>query len=429
MELNGPISTRDLSAAPCSWRTLRVPQCPLFLLPLVPLASVRCLVLGGRLTAACTSEQARAGLEVLRRFARMRDEGRHGLVVQPLHVNRNEVAMCGLRHLRLVYAVVLSHLPEAAEVLRLFLEGGRPARIQALLLCVGADPQLARYPYHARCLQALMGALEGGGPELHTLALAPLSTPAAADFWSHLGAMLKHLPANIRAVRLVVRPHTDAASMRRHAEAAIRFCAASVRSLALFSKWEDGDLPDDVVLRCARACRGAGIRFDPGGSPQAAARWGAMLSLQVPPEALPQLGPSPRSAPAHGRSDDSRRSTARAVMASTVDLLRTEGRPHADIVQEVEAVRMQGPDASWDDVYAAAADEVQLVLREKLLLDAPGGGAQAACGWCGKAGGADAPLLTCGRCRAVRYCCMTCQRLDWRLGGHKRACSSSGQQA
>jgi hypothetical protein len=40
------------------------------------------------------------------------------------------------------------------------------------------------------------------------------------------------------------------------------------------------------------------------------------------------------------------------------------------------------------------------------------------CAGCGRGGAA----LTCGRCRAVRYCDVNCQRTHWR-GGHREACS------
>ncbi|KAG2754005.1 hypothetical protein P692DRAFT_201764049 [Suillus brevipes Sb2] len=42
------------------------------------------------------------------------------------------------------------------------------------------------------------------------------------------------------------------------------------------------------------------------------------------------------------------------------------------------------------------------------------------CAACGKAGGASGSLLTCGRCKVVRYCSQICQREDWK--GHKKSC-------
>jgi hypothetical protein len=42
------------------------------------------------------------------------------------------------------------------------------------------------------------------------------------------------------------------------------------------------------------------------------------------------------------------------------------------------------------------------------------------CAACGKEGGASGSLLTCSRCKVVRYCSQNCQREDWK--GHKKSC-------
>jgi hypothetical protein len=48
-----------------------------------------------------------------------------------------------------------------------------------------------------------------------------------------------------------------------------------------------------------------------------------------------------------------------------------------------------------------------------------GGGASTARAVCGEA---PAKLLSCSRCRAVRYCGAACQKLHWKSGGLKSEC-------
>lgn len=45
------------------------------------------------------------------------------------------------------------------------------------------------------------------------------------------------------------------------------------------------------------------------------------------------------------------------------------------------------------------------------------------CAGCGEAAKAGRPLLTCGSCKAVRYCDAACQKIHWKE--HKRACKTA----
>lgn len=125
--------------------------------------------------------------------------------------------------------------------------------------------------------------------------------------------------------------------------------------------------------------------------------------------------------------------------------MELEGKPQraalAGVIRALTAPEWPGAGAAggaglhgsvWDALRGVVAQRME---REGLPLlpgpDVDVGLQRCAYVWCGRLEGASEAgvrLQACGRCRAVGYCSVQCQRADWALG-HKAECGRAAAEA